>query len=247
MCVSIIVVDGGWRMGVGGGRPMTHASLHYNANGKTPAHQPPSTTMRIGVFGGTFDPVHLGHLILAEQCREQGRLDEVWFVPSARPPHKQRHAVTPFRHRAEMLQLATAGHAAFRVNELENERPGLSYTVDTLDELKKIQPGAEWFLLVGSDTLAELHEWHDPQGILRRAGLLVMRRGDERVLSAEELRASLKLTEAVSVEPIEAPRVEISSRDLRRRAAEGRSLRYLVPRAVECYVEERGLYRAAGA
>ncbi len=201
--------------------------------------------MRIGVFGGTFDPVHLGHLILAEQCREQGRLDEVWFVPSARPPHKQRHAVTPFRHRAEMLQLATAGHPAFRVNELENERPGLSYTVDTLDELRKTHPGADWFFLVGSDTLAELHEWHDPAGILRRAAMLVMARGDEPILSADELRASLKLApgERVALERVEAPRVEISSRDLRRRAALGRSLRYLVPRAVECYIEEKGLYR----
>ena len=124
--------------------------------------------MRIGVFGGTFDPVHLGHLILAEQCREQARLDEVWFIPSGRPPHKQRHGITPFRHRAEMLQLAIAGHPAFRINELENERPGLSYTVDTLDELKKGHPSAEWFLLLGSDTLAEMHEWYDPAGILRR-------------------------------------------------------------------------------
>ncbi|HKI36783.1 MAG TPA: nicotinate-nucleotide adenylyltransferase [Gemmataceae bacterium] len=206
--------------------------------------------MRIGVFGGTFDPIHLGHLILAEQCREQGQLDQVWFIPSARPPHKRHHVVTPFRHRAEMLQLATAGHPAFRVSELENERPGPSYTVDTLDELRKAQPSAEWFLLVGSDTLAELHEWHDPVGIVRRAGLLVMVRGGDPIRSAEELRVSLKLpeTETVSVEVIESPRIEISSRDLRRRAAEGRSLRYLVPRAVECYVEEKGLYQpGAGA
>jgi nicotinate-nucleotide adenylyltransferase len=207
--------------------------------------------MRIGVFGGTFDPVHLGHLILAEQCREQGRLDEVWFVPSARPPHKQRDAVTPFRQRAEMLQLATAGHTAFRVNELESERPGLSYTVDTLDELKRTHPGTDWLLLVGSDTLAELHEWHDPAGIVRRAGLLVMARSGEPVLSAEELRGSLNLQQGEwpNLEVVEAPRVEIASRDLRRRAAEGRSLRYLVPRAVECYIEEKGLYRgpAAGA
>src|SRR5437763_11958951 len=111
--------------------------------------------MRVGVFGGTFDPVHLGHLVLAEQCREQGRLDEVWFVPAGRPPHKQHHAVTPFRHRAEMLRLATAGHPAFRVNELEDQRPGPSYTVDTLDALRPAHPGADWFFLVGSDTLAE--------------------------------------------------------------------------------------------
>jgi nicotinate-nucleotide adenylyltransferase len=205
--------------------------------------------MRIGVFGGTFDPVHLGHLILAEQCREQGRLDEVWLVPSARPPHKQRYAVTPFRNRAEMLQLATAGQPAFRVNELENERPGLSYTVDTLDELRNSHPGAEWFFLVGSDTLAELHEWHDPAGIIRRVGLLVTARGDAHTLTADELRASLKLPESerVSLQLIETPRVAISSRDLRRRAAEGRSLRYLVPRAVECYIEEKGLYRGSAA
>jgi nicotinate-nucleotide adenylyltransferase len=204
--------------------------------------------MRIGVFGGTFDPVHLGHLILAEQCREQGRLDQVLFVPSARPPHKQKYPVTPFRHRAEMLQLATAGHPAFRIDERENDRPGLSYTVDTLDALKASHPGADWFLLVGSDTLAELHEWYDPAGIVRRAGLLVMARGGERVLSAEELRASLKLPESenVRLEMIAAPRIEISSRDLRRRAAEGRSLRYLVPRAVECYIEEKRLYRGPG-
>jgi len=200
--------------------------------------------MRVGIFGGTFDPVHLGHLILAEQCREQGRLDLVLFVPSARPPHKQRYPVTPFRHRAEMLQLATAGHPAFRVDELENDRPGPSYTVDTLDELKKRHPGAEWFFLVGSDALAEMHEWYDPAGIVRRAGLLVMARGGERVLSAEELRVSLGLPEgeALRLEVVEAPRIEISSRDLRRRAAQGRSLRYLVPRAVECYIQEKGLY-----
>jgi nicotinate-nucleotide adenylyltransferase len=203
--------------------------------------------MRIGVFGGTFDPVHLGHLILAEQCREQGRLDQVWFVPASRPPHKQRPGLTPFRQRAEMLQLATAGHPAFRIDELEDQRAGPSYTVVTLDELKKRRPDADWFLLIGSDTLAELHEWHDPGGVVARAGLLVMARGGERILSAEELRSLLKLpgAAAVRLEVIEAPRIEIASRDLRRRAAEGRSLRYLVPRAVECYIEEKHLYRAA--
>jgi nicotinate-nucleotide adenylyltransferase len=201
--------------------------------------------MRIGVFGGTFDPVHLGHLILAEQCREQGRLDEVWFVPAGQPPHKSHHAVTPFRHRAEMLRLATAGHPAFRVNELENDRPGPSYTVETLDEVRAAHPGAEWFFLVGSDTLSELHEWRDPAGVVRRAGLLVMARGEGPVMSAEELRASLRLPEGerLSLDVVAAPRVEISSRDLRARAAAGRSLRYLVPRAIECYIEEKGLYR----
>ena len=92
---------------------------------------------RIGVFGGTFDPVHQGHLIIAEQCREQAGLDEVWFVPAARPPHKQEQPVTSFARRVEMLALAIAGHPAFRVDELERDRPGPSFTVDTLEDLER--------------------------------------------------------------------------------------------------------------
>src|SRR5438128_7387970 len=102
--------------------------------------------MRVGIFGGTFDPVHLGHLILAEQCREQGRLDQVWFVPAPRPPHKDEDALTKFEQRAEMLRLAVAGQPAFRVDECEKDRTGLSYTVDTLAELGRRHPGHEFFL-----------------------------------------------------------------------------------------------------
>src|SRR5262245_54450484 len=109
--------------------------------------------MRLGIFGGTFDPVHFGHLILAEQAREQGRLDQVLFVPAARPPHKEERALTPFAQRVEMLNLAIAGHAAFRIEELERDRPGPSYTVDTLEELRRRQPDAELWLIVGSDML----------------------------------------------------------------------------------------------
>src|SRR5262249_24245927 len=117
--------------------------------------------MRIGVFGGTFDPVHLGHLILAEQCREQVRLDQVWFVPSARPPHKLDRSLTPFVHRVEMLSLALAGNPAFRVDQSEKDRPGPSYTVDTLDIFKQQRSRDEFFLLVGSDTLLDLPHWRE--------------------------------------------------------------------------------------
>src|SRR5271166_4215696 len=95
---------------------------------------------RIGVFGGTFDPVHLGHLILAEQCREQAQLQEVWFVPAARPPHKQEEERTAFGRRVEMLALALAGQPAFRIDDLEKDRPGPSYTVDTLQQLAERRP-----------------------------------------------------------------------------------------------------------
>ena len=200
---------------------------------------------RIGIFGGTFDPVHLGHLILAEQCRELGRLDQVWFVPGARPPHKQERLRTPFAQRVEMLALASAGHPAFRVEELENERPGLNYTVDTLEELHRRHPGNDWFLVIGSDTLADLPNWREPVRVLELAGLLIWVRPGSPVLTPEQLRASLRLPESVPLryEIVHGPLIDISSSDLRRRVAEGRSLRYLVPRAVECYIRDKGLYR----
>jgi nicotinate-nucleotide adenylyltransferase len=200
--------------------------------------------MRIGVFGGTFDPVHLGHLILAEQCREQAALDQVWFLPSARPPHKLDQPFSPFAYRAEMLALALAGHSAFRVEELEKDRPGPSYTADTLDELARLHPGNEWCLLLGADTLADLPQWHEPARIIASASLLVAARPGSGVVSAEELRHELHLpTNApLRVQIAHVPLIDISSTDLRRRVAEGRSIRYLVPRSVECYIQTKRLY-----
>ena len=205
----------------------------------------PSGKRQVAVFGGTFDPIHLAHLIMAEQCREQARMDQVWFVPAARPPHKQEHTVTPFAQRVEMLQLAIAGQPAFRVEEIENERPGLSYMVDTLAELKQRHPDIDLHFLIGSDSLHDLPLWREPARILELATLIVTLRPGSRILSVPELRAHLQLPESVSVRMLvaEIPLIDISSRELRRRAAEGRSLRYLVPRAVECYIEAHRLYR----
>ena len=202
--------------------------------------------MRIGIFGGTFDPVHLGHLIVAEQCREQGPLDQVWFVPSARPPHKLDRPLTPFLHRAEMLTLATAGHPAFRVEPLEKDRDGPSYTVDTLAELRHRHPDDEFLLVVGSDTLVDLPHWREPVRIVEQAALLVVARPGTPLMSPEQLRAALRLPgqEALRQQVVHTPLIDISSRDLRRRAAEGRSLRYFVPRAVECYIHDKRLYQA---
>jgi nicotinate-nucleotide adenylyltransferase len=203
--------------------------------------------MRVGIFGGTFDPIHLGHLILAEQCREQGRLDQVWFLPAPRPPHKSHRVVTRFEQRVEMLRLAIAGNPAFRVEEIENERPGLSYTVETIEELRRRDPQHELFLLIGSDTLAQLHTWYEPVRLLVSAGLLVRARPSHPVLSEQEFRAALKMPDTIPLrlEVVQAPVIEISSNDLRSRAAEGRSLRYFIPRAVEEYIRDKRLYRAA--
>jgi nicotinate-nucleotide adenylyltransferase len=197
--------------------------------------------MRIGIFGGAFDPVHYGHLILAEQCREQARLDEVRFVPAARHPFKADTTAAPFDRRAEMLRLAVVGHPTFRVDEIEKDRPGLSYTADTLDELRRQRPDDELFLLVGSDTLAELPTWHAPERIVRAATLVVMRRPGHEVPSADELRTAVG--EVVRVQTVDVPLIDLSSRDIRRRVGQGRTVRYMLPRAVEVYVAEKGLYR----
>ncbi len=200
---------------------------------------------RIGVFGGTFDPVHVGHLIIAEQCREQGRLDEVWFVPAARPPHKQDRPRTPFAQRVEMLRLAIAGQPAFHIEELEQERPGPSYTVDTLAECHRRRPDTDWELILGSDSLRDLSRWYEPVRIVELAGLLVWERPESPVPTEAELRAGLRLPDSVRLryQMLTQPLIGISSSYLRRRVAEGRSIRYLVPRAVECYIHEKQLYR----
>src|SRR5437879_932636 len=133
--------------------------------------------MRIGIFGGTFDPIHYGHLIVAEQAREQAALDQVWFVLAARPPHKSDRQITPFDRRAEMLTLALAGHEdKFRVETIERDRPGLSYTADTLVALAESHPNNDWFLILGADSVKDLPTWHDPQRILARATILAAAR-----------------------------------------------------------------------
>jgi nicotinate-nucleotide adenylyltransferase len=202
--------------------------------------------MRVGVFGGTFDPVHLGHLILAEQCREQGRLDQVLFVPAARPPHKDERDLSPFAQRVEMLSLAISGQPAFRIDELEKDRPGPSYTVETLAYLHRCHPEADLCLLVGGDTLHDLPMWYQPQAIVAQATLLVMARPGATLPSVEELRKNLGLREEVPlrVQVVDVPLIDIASRDVRSRVRRGSSIRYLVPRAVEAYIQDKHLYQA---
>jgi nicotinate-nucleotide adenylyltransferase len=182
---------------------------------------------------------------MAEQAREQARLDQVWFVPTASPPHKQGQPLTPFAQRVEMLQLAVAGHTSFQVEELEKDRPGPSYTADTLAELHRRYPQTELFLLIGSDSLPNLPSWHDPERVVRSAGLLVGARVRWPVAGPEELCKQLGLATSseLRIQVVDIPLIEIASRDVRRRVAQGRSIRFLVPRAVECYIGEKHLYQ----
>ena len=201
--------------------------------------------MRLGIFGGSFDPVHYGHLLLAETCREQCRLDRVWFLPAAVPPHKKSRELAAGKARVEMLELAIAGHELFAVSTLELDRGGVSYTVETLRALAAQQPGDELFFLMGADSLYEFTTWREPAEICRLATPVVVHRADSpppdfSVLSGLVTQQRL---EDIRSHQVEMPIIDLSSTDLRQRAAAGQSLRYRTPRAVEKYIETNGLYR----
>ena len=196
--------------------------------------------MRLGLFGGTFDPIHLGHLILAEQCRESCGLDQVWLIVTGSPPHKP-GGRTAVGHRLEMARIAIAGHPAFAVSDIEAKRPGPHYSVDTIEAIRRDRPDDELFFLIGADSLADLPTWREPERIAQLATIVVVNRpGLEEVGPAglPDFGPGAHPMAAVSIPP-----VGISSSDLRRRLAEGRSVRYMVPRGVEAYIEAHGLYR----
>lgn len=199
--------------------------------------------MRIGIFGGTFDPIHTGHLILAEQCREQAELHEVWFLPSYHPPHKAASAVTRFEQRCDMIELATAGHPAFRLERIEKELPPPSYTAETLAELKRRHPEHEFYLLMGADQLPDLSLWHQPVRVIEQAGLVVVPRPGVMLWTAEQVAKALGVkVDKVRLQMVACPMIEIASRELRRAIADGTSVRYMLPRSVEEYIRERKLY-----
>lgn len=192
--------------------------------------------MRVGVFGGTFDPPHVGHLLLASDAREALRLDNLIFVPAATQPFKV-HAppVASPQDRLEMVRLAVAGDANYTVDDTEIGRKGLSFTVDTLEQLSKKNPGAELFLLLGEDALAGIDGWRSPERIRELATLAVMRRsGSER---------SPVATIAGGVTTVSARRVDVSSTEIRERLRAGKSIKGFVPESVERFIEARGLYR----
>ena len=201
--------------------------------------------MRLGIYGGSFDPVHYGHLLLAESCREQLQFDEVWLIPAAVPPHKQSLGRASGKARLQMLELALAGNEQLRPSSLELDRGGVSYTVETLAAISQQQPQAELFLLLGADSLHDLPSWREPRRICELALPAVVRRGgaaepDFTVL--QPLVTSERLNQ-IRAAQVPMPLIELSSTDLRLRAAQGLSLRYRTPRAVEKYIETHGLYR----
>jgi nicotinate-nucleotide adenylyltransferase len=190
---------------------------------------------RVGIFGGTFDPPHLGHLVAASDALRALRLERVLFVASAIPPHKRERVRTPAATRLEMVGAAIAGDPRFAADGLELRREGPSYTADTLRELHRRAPADELFLLLGADAVRDLPTWHQPAEVARLAALAAMTRAGEGTDPALPYPAM----------PVPVTRVDISATEIRRRVAAGESIRYLVPEAVRAIIERDGLYRDA--
>jgi nicotinate-nucleotide adenylyltransferase len=195
--------------------------------------------MKEGILGGTFDPPHMGHLIVAESARQSLGLDRIRVIPAGAPPHKNDGEVTAGRIRREMVEHAVAGNALYLVDGREIERSGPSYTVDTLTELRREQPGTQFTLLIGMDNATEFATWRDPERILELVNVAALwRPGDARELEGD-------FRDRIAV--VRTPLIEISSSDIRARVRAGLSIRYLVPECVERDIKEMGLYRGSGA
>lgn len=190
---------------------------------------------RLGLFGGTFDPPHLGHLALAEWARDRLRLDRVIFMPAGQPPHKRRRDLLGIEHRLAMARLAVRGAAGFEVSTLEAGREGPSFTLDTLRELRLRNPGDRWFLLMGEDSLADLPHWHEPAEVVRLATPVVAARPGRSVPRVSRIFGR-------PLRWLDNPGIEVSSSVVRARARAGRTVRYLVPDAVARYIARHRLY-----
>lgn len=197
------------------------------------------TRRQLGLIGGTFDPVHIGHLVIAERACQQLGLEGVVFVPAGRPPHKDDRRHSDPSHRFEMTRLAIQGNPRFSISDRDIRPDRASFTVDLLRDIKADMPDANLTFIIGGDSLRDFPTWHDPEGIVRLARLAVARRPEAHVPDDvfDHVRG---LREAVTF--IDAPLMDISATDLRQRVASGQSIRYLVREDVWTYIEEHRLY-----
>jgi len=191
---------------------------------------------KIGILGGTFDPIHLGHLILAEQLAEKYGLDEIIFIPSSSPPHKNNKKVSSAKDRFKMTGLAIEDNPLFSISDIELKRKGKSYTVITVQKLKKLYPKSKLFLLCGSDVLNELKTWRSPDEIYKLIKVIIGVRPGYNKIKKDNKYAKKSIIEQING-------LEVSSTEIRERVKKGKSIRYLVPAKVEEYIKAKGLYR----
>jgi nicotinate-nucleotide adenylyltransferase len=196
--------------------------------------------MRLGLMGGTFDPIHYGHLLIAEEARQVLRLDRVEFVTAADPPHKPGKAACSAEHRYAMVVLATASNPFFHASRREIERSGPSYAIDTIESYRRDHPGAEIVFITGADAILEILTWHRAAEVIRLATFVAATRPG---YDLDALQRTLPAEFLTQIRTLTAPGVDISGTQIRERVREGKSTRYLMPEAVEAYIMKEGLYR----
>lgn len=202
--------------------------------------------MKIGIFGGTFDPIHIGHLIIAEHARDELGLNRLLIIPAFMPPHKQGRRIIDATHRYEMARLATAENPKFEVSDIEMKRHGVSYSVETLHIIQaKVKVLSEYYFIVGSDMLPELHTWKEIDRFVEMCTFVVAVRPGFKKQNWKKtgLGLSEETREKVLANPLENPLVDVSSTDIRKRVAEDKSIHYMVPKDVEEYIHKHRLYR----
>ena len=196
---------------------------------------------RLGIMGGTFDPIHYGHLLMAEEARHAFALDEVVFVPNGRPAHKKAYLVSSPEERYAMTLLATGSNPCFSASRIEIERPGPSYTIDTLREFRTLYPELDaLYFITGADAVLEILTWHEYDELVRECQFIAVTRPG---FVLERLSEIVDAAFLNRVHYLPIPRLEISSTDIRKRVREGRSIKYLTPEPVEAYIRQQGLYR----
>jgi len=203
--------------------------------------------IRVGLYGGTFDPIHVGHLIAARAARERLGLDRLIVIPSAHPPHKPVADLTDASHRVAMAKLAVEGESDFEVSDCEVRRTGPSYTIDTVGEFRRrFGPEADLIWLIGADTLGELAGWHRLEDLVEACRIVTLARPGWESPDVEPLRSRLSAAQIDRLcnDRIDTPRIDVSATDIRRRLAEGKSVRWFVPEAVRQYIVGEGLYAA---
>ena len=191
--------------------------------------------MRIGIIGGTFNPIHYGHLLIAEEVRSRKGLDRITFIPAALPPHKEEEEIIDIRHRYRMVVLATSSNYHFVVSDLEMKRKGTSYTVDTLEELSRLCPEDEFYFIIGSDAFSEIDTWKEAERLMTLCRFIVV---DRNHYLAKELSPDMTR----KIETVQCLSLNISASDIRRRIREGSSIKYLLPQKVEEYIYQHKLY-----
>jgi nicotinate-nucleotide adenylyltransferase len=201
------------------------------------------TYQRLGMMGGTFDPIHYGHLVAAEEARCQLELEKVIFIPAGRPPHKTKREISAARHRLNITRLAVASNPFFRVSDVEIMKPGPSYTIDTVQIFKEKFPGAELFFITGADAVLEILSWKRVEELLRLCYFVAATRPGYQLDELSKNIPGFPINGKKRIITMEVPALAISSTDLRRRVREGRPIKYLVPEAVEAYILNNNLYR----